>query len=272
MRYTFRTLWQYCCIFVAVVLPAQLTYASLMIKPSRVVLDERNRTTEVTLLNSSDTTKVYHIEWEEKKQTTAGSYIDVDSSTNEFKASSMISHSPRKVTIKPGEYQKIKLRADIPRDLAEGEYRSHLLMRVVNDEVAPTDDGAKGQKLVIIPLLSFTIPVMVRKGPPKTTSEITSIQQKINKDGQKQLQVNLKHQGDYSSYGNLYAYMKVGTSSTEKIGEIHNIALFRETSQRIVNIPLHTQDIPKGAIIQVLYKGEDEFEGKILGKAAMRYE
>ncbi|MDZ7923757.1 MAG: hypothetical protein U5M23_06785, partial [Marinagarivorans sp.] len=70
----------------------------------------------------------------------------------------------------------------------------------------------------------------------------------------------------------LYAYMKVGSGATEEIGKSHNIALFRETSQRIVNIPLQVQDIPRGAVVQVLYKGDDEFEGKVLGKAAIRYE
>lgn len=248
------------------------THASLMIKPSRVVLDERTRSAEVTLLNSSDRTKEYHIEWQEKKQTTSGSYVDIDISDNPFPASQFIRHSPRKVTIEPGKYQRIKLRLRLPGNTPAGEYRSHLLMRVVND-VTPADFEAnkkEGQTLNIIPLLSFSIPVMVRVGKLDTTTEITSIAVKDDED-RKQLQVSVSHDGMHSSFGNLYAYMKVGNGKVTKIGEKHSIALFRETKNRITNIPIKIPEIPPGAIVQVLYQGEDEFEGQILGKAAIRY-
>lgn len=246
--------------------------ASLMIKPSRVVLDERTRSAEVTLLNSSSRTKEYHIEWQEKRQTTSGSYIDIDTGDNPFPASRFIRHSPRKVTIEAGKYQRIKLRLKLPGNTPPGEYRSHLLMRVVNDVTqADFDENKKdGQTLNIIPLLSFSIPVMVRVGSLDTETEITSIAVK-NVKNKKQLQVNVSHNGMHSSFGNLFAYMKVGNGKVTKIGEKHSIALFRETKNRITNIPITVPEIPPGAIVQVLYQGEDEFEGQILGKAAIRY-
>jgi hypothetical protein len=143
-------------------------------------------------------------------------------------------------------------------------------MRVVNDvRKIDLNDNKKGQELVIVPLLSFSIPVMVRKGAYKSEANINSIKV-ANAKNKKTLQVSLTHEGAFSSYGNLFAYMKAGNGKTVQIGETHNIALFRETSQRIVNIPLQTQDLPKDAVIQVLYKGDDELEGKILSKAATR--
>lgn len=246
-----------------------------MIKPSRVVFDENKKSAEVTLLNSSESTKVYHILWEEKRQKTNGSYVNIDMSANDFPASTLIRHSPRKITIKPGEYQKIKLRAKIPEDLTPGEYRSHLMMKVVNDLDDPTakakNGGQKGAQIVITPRISFTIPIMIRKGPLDTQTEITRIS--VNdKKPKKSIDVTLEHEGKFSSYGNLYAYMKADSEAKViKIGESHNIALFRETKQRIANIPLQIPDIPRGAVVQVLYKGEEEFEGEILGKAAIRY-
>ena len=47
---------------------SNIAQASLMIKPTRVVMDERNRSAEVTLLNNSSTTKTYRILWEQKSQ------------------------------------------------------------------------------------------------------------------------------------------------------------------------------------------------------------
>ena len=57
-----------------------------------------------------------------------------------------------------------------------------------------------------------------------------------------------------------------------KIGETHNIALYRETGLRKVTIPLqHVDSVPAGALIQVVYEGDGEFEGQQLGTAAFTY-
>ena len=252
---------------------SNLAQASLMIKPTRVVMDERNRSAEVTLLNNSTTTKTYRILWEEKSQKVSGAYKKLEN--YEFSASTFIRHSPRKVTIKPGEYQKIKLRVKMPRDLADGEYRSHLLMKVTEDNVDFSQymngKEVKGTSAIIIPRLSFSIPVLVRKGKLETKSDITSITLTKNKEGKDIIKADLAHTGDFSSFGNVSAYMKTQSGKAQKIGEANNIALFRGTAKRTIEIPLQVTSIPKGAIIQVLYKGDDEFEGQILGKAAIRH-
>lgn len=267
-----RTILKFFAIIFASTLLCSFSYASLMIKPSRAVLDEKNRSVEITLLNNSKTTKEYHIEWDEKVQTIAGTYIDIDKSSSKFSASDFIQHSPKKVTIEPGKYQKIKLRLRLPRDLADGEYRSHLMMRVVNDvQKINLDDNTKGKTMRIVPLLSFSIPIMVRKGQFDSEAKINSIQVKNDKDNKKQVQVSIAHTGKFSTYGSLFAYAKTGNKPAVKIGETHNIALFRETEKRIVNIPLQVEQVPSGSAIQVIYKGDDEFEGQILGKAAIRY-
>lgn len=247
--------------------------ANLLIKPFRVVMDEKNRTAEVTLLNNSDSTKTYNIGWVEKQQSPEGGYIDLEDETP-LSASPYIRHSPRKVTIKPKEYQKIKLRLKMPANMKSGEYRSHLMMKVVESaqpKPVVEDEPTKGMKIQIIPQLSFSIPVMIRKGASNTASEIKAISVVKDDKNMPQIDVLLQHSGDYSSYGSLYAYMKVGGGKTQEIGEAHNIAIFRETSARKARIKLQVPQIPKGAVVQVLYKGDDEFEGKILGKAAIRY-
>ena len=252
---------------------ASISEASLMIKPTRVVMDERNRSAEVTLLNNSSTTKTYRILWEEKSQSESGAYGALDE--YEFASSQFIRHSPKKVTIKPGEYQKIKLRVRMPRDLSDGEYRSHLLMKVTEDNVDFEkyigDEKVKGTSAIIIPRLSFSIPVLVRKGKVDTEAKVAAITVVKNNDGKESVRVSLQHQGDYSTFGNLIAYMKSQSGNVAPIGEANNIALFRGTALRNVDIPLQVSSIPKGAVVQVLYQGDDEFEGQILGKAAIRH-
>ncbi|OUR90581.1 hypothetical protein A9Q81_19040 [Gammaproteobacteria bacterium 42_54_T18] len=262
-------------VIAGVYLFASQVQASLMITPTRVVLDERNRTADVTLLNTTTTTNVYRIQWQQKAQTAQGGYIDLETHTDaDHIASDMLRHSPRKVTIGPGKYQRIKLRLRLPADLPDGEYRSHLLMKVVDTGV--TTDGVvsegKGAKLMLIPRLSFSIPIMVRKGQNNSTTGIASLELNTQEDKPK-LMVDVTHQGDFSSYGILTVYMKANDSSpVEKIGEAHNIALFRETALRKASIPLQIDQVPAGAVVQVVYDGDDEYEGQQLGTAAFTYE
>lgn len=246
-----------------------ISQASLLIKPFRAVLDEKRTTAEITLLNNSSETRTYNIQWNETRQTISGGYIDI--TENPFAASDYIRHSPRQVTIKPGEYQKIKLRLRMPRDLAAGEYRSHLMMKAVANLPKVDDSKTKGMKVQIIPQLSFTIPILVRKGNLDVKTDISSIKVNTDKNNKHKISVLIDHQGEFSTYGSLYAYMKVGNSKVEQIGEAHNIAVFRESKQRQAQITLQVPKIPDGAVVQVLYKGDDEFEGQILGKAAIRY-
>lgn len=263
--------FRYLTFFTAVILllTSHLSHANLLIKPFRAVLDKDTRTAEITLLNSSTEIKTYNIQWEEKLQTASGGYTDV--SESQFSASDFIRHSPRQVTIKPGEYQKIKLRLRMPKTLAPGEYRSHLMMKAIASLPKINDKDTKGMKVQIIPQLSFSIPIIVRNGVVNSKTEITSLNIKKDKKDKQSIAVMLSHEGDYSTYGSLYAYMKVGNQKTQQIGEAHNIAVFRESKQRQANIILQVPSIPKGAVVQVLYKGDDEFDSQILAKAAMRH-
>lgn len=249
--------------------------ASLMITPTRVVMDERQRTAEVTLLNTTTSTKVYRILWQELKQTELGGYEELETPTDKDPiASNMIQYSPRKVTIEPGKYQRIKLRLRLKGDLPDGEYRSQLMMKVTDVGVNPDslEKEIDGAHLFLIPKLSFSIPVMVRKGVNNSATEIVSVDLNTQNVDEAKMLVDVSHSGDFSSFGNVYVYMKpTAGSQVEKIGQVHNIALFRETKKRTVTIPLTVTQVPTGAVIQVVYSGEDEYEGQQLGTAAFTY-
>lgn len=249
--------------------------ASLMITPTRVVMDERHRTAEVTLLNTTTSTKVYRILWQELRQTESGGYVEIETLADDNPiASKMIQYSPRKVTIEPGKYQRIKLRLRLKGDLADGEYRSQLMMKVTDVGVDPEslESEVDGAHLFIIPKLSFSIPVMVRKGTNDSTTEITSVDLNTQNVDEAKMLVDVSHAGDFSSFGNIYVYMKPAAGGqVEKIGQVHNVALFRETKKRTVIVPLTVTQVPTGAVIQVVYSGEEEYEGQQLGTAAFTY-
>lgn len=249
--------------------------AVLMITPFRVVLDEKTRTAEVTLLNTTEKTNVYRMSWQDKEQTGLGSYINVDMpEENQHGVSEMVRQSPRKVTIEPGKYQRIRLRLRMPTDLPDGEYRSHLVMKAVDEGLNEKEPVEKVDSVVVklTARVSFSIPIMVRKGQNNSTASISTMDLDASEPGKPKLTVGLAHSGEFSSYGSVKVYMKNGVGGDVlEIGDVGNVALFRETTLRKLTVPLKIPEIPRGAIVQVVYDGEDEYEAEQLATAAFTY-
>lgn len=260
---------------------SQQAYANLMITPTRVLFDDNNKTSVVTLLNSTKKTKTYRIELVNKIQQDTGKYVDIsaDASYPGQSARDFLRYSPRVVTIEPGKYQKIKLRLRLPAELSPGEYRTHLAMRVIDNDVqvnAQQSETAatEGMKASIIPRVSFSIPVIVRHGDVAMETKIKSVEllPSTNSKAKPSLGVEIQRTGNSSSFGLMNAYMKApNTNQVQKIGQLNNVALYTELESRQVKIPLWIDSIPNNAVIQVMYQGEEEFEGRTLGQAAFKY-
>ena len=99
------------CAGVLSCLIAQSTLANLLINPTRVLIGNNDRSTEITLINTSQTTNTYRIEWAEKKAKDTGGYVDLTpEAASQFPvASKMIRYSPRQEMLKPAESQTVKL-------------------------------------------------------------------------------------------------------------------------------------------------------------------
>lgn len=265
-----------CWLIVTLWLFSAQAQAVLMITPFRVVLDEKTRTAEVTLLNTTEVTNVYRMSWQDKEQTSLGSYVNVEmAEENKHGVSEMVRQSPRKVTIEPGKYQRIRLRLRIPSDLPDGEYRSHLVMKMVDEDVKKKEEVREEVNEVMVRLtakMSFSIPIMVRKGQNNSTASISTMDLDTSEPNKPKLTVGLAHSGEYSSYGSVKVYMKNGArGDVVEIADVGNVALFRETALRELTVPLTVSSIPRGAVVQVVYEGEDEYESEQLATAAFTY-
>ena len=107
--------------------------ANLLINPTRVSLAHGERSTEITLINTSQVTNTYRMEWVEKQAKQGGGYDDLtDEQAARFPTSSqMIRFSPRQVTLAPNERQTVRIAVRRPSDLAEGEYHTNVVMSVL---------------------------------------------------------------------------------------------------------------------------------------------
>jgi hypothetical protein len=69
-------------VFIFFILIASQSYASLTITPLRVVFEERDRSAEVVLINTSEKTNTYRVSWMHNKQKLDGYYDEINTPLN----------------------------------------------------------------------------------------------------------------------------------------------------------------------------------------------
>lgn len=228
-------------ILVTVFLFAQ-AQAGLLINPKRVVLADRERSATLDLMNEGSEIARYQIFFEQKMMNEAGAIVDVPELVEGTTyAKDMIRYSPRRVDIKPGQKQTIRLAVRRPKDLPEGEYISHLVFKEIPSKVETKaqENAEKKLKLAFRPTLKLAIPIIVRKGELEASVDIGAIKLADQEEGSSALSFRLKRAGERSLYGDVEVYEMSGDQLGERIGFARGIALYTSVPERKVNVPLN---------------------------------
>ncbi|MDP4488612.1 MULTISPECIES: fimbrial biogenesis chaperone [Pseudoalteromonas] len=242
------TLLLFCCCKVS---------ANLMITPTRVAFEERQRIERVTIINNGDVTKSYRLEFQEKLALKEGGYANfAEQKINPMAASHFIRISPRQVTLGPGERQVIKLAVRRKANMEQGEYRSHLLFREL-----PNNKGKLQEGINIDVLMSYSIPVMLRVGDANPQVQLEDVIVSNAKNGRQAITVLLNRTGKYSSFGELSAYWQ-GKNDVKpvRIGVLNKFAVYPELNQRSVEFSIDPAIKlgPSGKVL-IKYVGDEEY-------------
>lgn len=246
----------------------QSASANLLINPTRVQFNPSDRTTDVTLINTSQVTTTYRLEWAEKKAKANGGYTDLDSAAaaNFPVASKMLRFSPKQVTLKPNERQTIKLAIRRPQGLADGEYRSHLLFRALPPTKNSVEKDQQTASTVIAVVLNFAIPVVIQQGTPNYTVNANSARILFNpskKDGS--VEVDLSRSGIHSVIGNISAYWTPAGGKEQLIAKLGDYNFWPELSSARATLNwVGTDFAPADGKLRLVYEGVKDFRGKIL--------
>lgn len=267
--------------FAALVMLASWTFvqpaqADILISPQRVALDDANRQTVISLHNPGKTERTYRLEWVERRLTDDGQLVSLKDGENPRSIATMVRFSPRRVSIKPGETQTVRLDYRPPASLAPGEYRSHLRIAL-----EPNADGSsateimrgeqEGMSFRLDALLSFSVPVFVRHGAGTATAQITTVEPiMITRDGATEpgLKVSLARGGEFSTYGRLVVYQQLNADApVEEISETGGVAMYTEVSSQTREVSLRpgTRLVP-GSWIRVTYEGEGAARGQVFAE------
>ncbi len=235
----------------------------LLVAPTRIILDGR-RGTEVILNNIGNATATYRVSLEIRRMDADGSIDDVapqDVTVRDKLAQSMITYAPRRIVLPPNQPQAIRIGVRPPADLADGEYRVHMLFRAIPDAKAPTQSAepATGLSFKLVPIYGVSIPVIIRKGVLQATASIADA--KIDRTGPKPtLSFVLGRKGSRSVYGNVVVY-KPGQS--KPVFAVNGLAVYPELESVRVSLPL---DPAQAAALQgpvtIRYVEDEQFGGK----------
>jgi len=255
----------------------QLAHANLLISPTRVTFDDRQRSEKIILMNSSEETRTYRISWQEKKSlSTGGTSALKEEELQSFPtASNMLRYSPKQVTLKAGERQIIKLALRRPKDLKDGEYRSYLWLKALPPKREKNKKG--GFSMQLNTLLSYSLPVVVRQGPmipPEINIEQVQLSyspRKVSNYIEKSkndvsIQVTISRSGLYSTAGNLIAYWKgVDDKEEQIIAQVHKLPIYPELDQINFKLKWPNTSITAGQL-RISYQDSNTLPGTVLSE------
>ncbi|NTS75667.1 hypothetical protein HR060_02200 [Catenovulum sp. SM1970] len=246
----------------SLVLFSSWSHANLLFTPNRVAIDDRERYATLSMINNSDKTMSYEIAIEDKLAKPAGGYAVVEN--YQYSAKKILRVSPRRVVLAPNGKQTVKILARRPKDLAEGEYRSHLkLTPIIEDEKVASE---KGQTTSVAVRLSFSLPVIVKKGKTKVNLDLNDVKIHPTK-GQAHgatIVLGVLREGNFGSTGNVIANFTPNGSTAEKvIAQRHGYNIFREVdnAQIYLNWPEYQAD---SGVLEIQYQGQKEFKDQLL--------
>ena len=217
---------------------------NIMVTPTRIVFDQRDRSAQVTLVNQSDKAGNFRISFIRQNMTPNGDFVPVEEGEPGRFSDPMIRYSPRQITLPPGQSQVVRLVLRRPADLADGEYRSHMLFQSLPEPSSSnvekiTQQSAEGITIELIPIIGVSIPVIVRQG--ELNSQISLSNAELVNDaagGTSRIAVDINRQGNGSAYGDLRATFVPANATPIVIAQANSVAVYANMAMRRFEMPV----------------------------------
>ncbi len=248
---------------------------ALKITMKRVIFEGTKRAEVLTLINNTGDELAFRIGWRNMRMTDKGlREIPEGEDAPDLKTlDKMVIFAPRRVVIAPGGSQQIRLMLRKPKDLAEGEYRSHLWVRPEADAVKFDPNPAEaGKAAVQIKMLAgVSLPVFVRNGKMTATAKLENATLKTL-NGKMNITMDLTRQGNRSVYGDLDF---ICTSGAEEavVRQVRGIAIYTEVEKRTLeyNFPVGaTGACTAMRIVYTADKDDPLFKGNVIAQTTTR--
>jgi P pilus assembly chaperone PapD len=255
-------------VFLVLATFSQSVNANLLVSPTRLSFEGKDRVKELILINVTDKARSYRIEWEENTVDVRGNYKAIPDNEITFASSPFIRYSPRQVTLQPGERQVIKLMLRRKSDMHLPEYRSHLKMTALPLRIEDEESQAlEGIEFKIDVLTSYTIPVIVRTQEITSSVKVKSISVRVNEANKAFFELDIEKIGPTSVTGEIeISHVDPITGEGKVVGILRGVNIFHEMQQRMVSIEWQGYSQPIMGEFRITYKGSSEQVGQILSE------
>lgn len=245
------------------------------IEPTRVVINANEKSSSIKLNNTSDKTVAYRMSLVEMGLDDSGAFrrlLDSELPVGHKSAKPVIRFSPRQVRLKPGEKQVVRVIARRKPGLAEGEYRSHLMIQAlpILSEDTLAQLGRSGEDAALVSAsagtsVGFTIPVIVRHGKTAASVDLRDFQILARPDNSLvATRLTLGLNGNRSALGPISLSVAKG-NQWQEIGLIKGYALFSPYPQESLHIRLHddvTASDVVGKKVRIMFNNSEDSNGE----------
>ncbi len=245
-------------------LNAQAGAGDLLVSPARVILDAKTRSMELILSNRGGASGTYRIRLAQMVMTADGGIENAPAApAGSTDPTELVRFAPHQVTLEPGQTQVLRVMARKPADLADGEYRVHMIFQAVPPDLAgttePPKEKAKGVSIRLVAIMNLGIPIIIRQGELVVKTGLADLQLR-HEQTQDVLSFRLTRTGNASTYGNLKATFHPKDGKSITLGEMVGVAVYPPLEARNVKMPLRLPQgmVLKSGILRLSFQTEDK--------------
>ena len=242
---------------------------ALKITMKRVIFEGTKRAEVLTLINNTADEMAFRIGWRNMRMGDKGlqEIPEGEDLGNVKPLDKMVVFAPRRVVIAPGGSQQIRLMLRKPKDLAEGEYRSHLWVRPEAEAAKFDPNPVEGGKsaVQIKMLAGVSVPVFIRHGQMTATAKLENAALK-SAGGKQEISFDLLRQGNRSIYGDL-DFICTSGAEEKVLRQVRGIAIYTDVEKRSLKY-----DFPAGSAcsaMRVVYTADKDdplFKGNVIAQ------
>ncbi len=257
-------------LFVSLLLAVGIFASSInayaFISPKRVIIKDEQRTGRILIANRGDKTLAYSFEWQQRVQAEGGKISLLDEGVTvpgHRPVSDYLVFSPRRMVLRPGERQIVRIFVRRTADMVEGEYHSHLLIKAdpvkrENAVVDAKDSQAVGGLLSMHTYAS--LPIFLHQGATSVSVKIKDASFYI-KDGKEHFNFEV----DNASTRSLYLQPEITCTDASGVVTVDTLATIRLYSE----VKSVSQEIPIATYQS--FKNCTSMSAKLLGTTDFQY-
>nr|WP_297347870.1 hypothetical protein [uncultured Glaciecola sp.] len=272
----FRT----CVIAILMTVITLQSHADILITPIRVVFGEKDRVQEVIIVNTANESRTYALSWVEMTQLDRLGYsvLDANEATKFARASDFIRFTPRRITLQPGENQRVKLMLRRTSNSQNKDYRSHLKFTVIpnavlQDKPNEESNSAQGPSIKLNLFLNYSIPIIIKNESSAQNVIFSNLDftRKSDSSSKPALTFVLNKTSLGSSFGDItLLFRALNSDDFIPVGYSNNVAVHHETTILNGQVGWSEPIAMQPGELKIIYKGKQETVDTIYDEASLQ--